>query len=130
MMSLREVWDFSMYSDSDLKEILFYINKLESMNIDVGSDTMKRELHEEIKKRDIDEPGPEINVVLRLDSYRGGSSSLEANTVTDDGQNKEEMWVIAQLEGDQVKQDLTDYGYRSKEEAEDVAETLADIVIS
>jgi hypothetical protein len=130
MMSLREVWDFSMYSDSDLKEILFYINKLESMNIDVGSDTMKRELHEEIKKRDIDEPEPEINVVLRLDSYRGGSSSLEANTVTDDGQNKEEMWVIAQLEGDQVKQDLTDYGYRSKEEAEDVAETLADIVIS
>lgn len=126
---MREMWDFSPYSDSALKEIKWHLQKLESLRIYLGSKTMGRELSDELRKRGIKGEDVEIDVIAKLKSYEGSNSSLDVD-VHDKEEKKDEMWIIMGTKDGEVKQSLTDYGYKTKEDAEEIAEDLADVVFS
>lgn len=68
-------------------------------------------------------------VVFRVDEYNGDYSSLHVKFHSERNKRfpdySKEMWGILEIKNGEVKNDLTDYGYKSKEQAVEVARNNA-----
>lgn len=111
------MYSFTEESDEELLALRYHLNKVDEYS-GVDED-LQRELSSELKKRGIEDEEYERVAVVPIRAYKGMDTALDI--VNGD---KDEMWIHIFLSDDEVKPDLTDYGYRSKKEAVETAEKL------
>jgi len=117
------MYDFSEYSKNELLKIAYHLEELEGYI--PSNDDLKEALDQELEKRDLDLSEDKFRQcgIISIRTYTGEDTRLDVHHFPREDKEttkpvlNDTMWAIVHLENGEVIDGLTDFGYRTPQEA-------------